>query len=236
MRALLCLTLLAAAGAAACRPEPPAPPPPPDVECEPPGYHFAFVETDTTIYRQGGVVRVTPMVNLAPAGTKEIPLRCTSGWKVTGPAALSPDRKSVVIDADAPVGSKVVVAFEHAGAPVARSLAVIGKDEVVLTGRWSQREITGCPVTEEVRELEFQPGNRFSVTFRPFESYRDYWGTYSFNPATGQLRLSVEGGNFIPPGLDLEGRAELSSGRLVLKDLFLGGRESYSETGCTYTF
>ncbi len=228
-------TLLALAG---CRHEPPAPPPPlPDPACYPPGYHFAFLETDTQIFRQGARVQVTPKVNVAPAGTLELPLSCTSDWSVSGPATLSPDRTILTIDLDAEPGATISIGFLHAGKAVAARLAVIGRDTVVLTGRRSQQRMEGCDVPDKVGELEFYPGNRFAVTFMPFETYQDYWGTYAFDPASGRLALKVEGGNFVPPGLDLEGQAELSGGRLVLREMFLGSRQGHTAAGgCTYFF
>jgi hypothetical protein len=189
------------------------------------GWHFAFVGTDTTVYRQGAVVKVTPSVDRSPAGTVEIPLRCTSGWRVTGPATLAADRTTIAIAPDAPPGA---IVQSNSATPASRSSGNSGsspKDAVVLTGRYTQQGLEGCVAREPVRELEFQPENRFSVTFMPFETYRDYWGTYSFDPATGKLRLTVDGGNFVPPNLDLEGEAELKAGRLRLKDMFLGSRD-----------
>jgi hypothetical protein len=214
----------------------PPTPPVPDTDCLQPYYRFAFVATDTTVYRQGAVVKVTPAVDRAPAGTADLPLKCTSGWSVTGPATLSADRTSVTIAPDAPAGAVVTVGFRHDGKPVEKRFKVVAKDEIVLTGRYGQRSLEGCSATEPVRELEFQPENRYSVTFMPFETYRDYWGAYSFDPATKRLRLTVEGGNFVPPNLDLEGEAELTEGRLRLKDLFLGSREGAPQSGCTYVF
>lgn len=214
----------------------PAPPSLPDPACAPPGWHFAFVGMDTTVYRQGTVVRLTPMVDRSPAGTVEIPLRCTAGWTVTGPATLSPDRTSLTIAPEAPVGSIVAIGFRHEGKPVEARFRVVARDEVVLTGRYTERSLEGCWAHGPVRELEFRPENRFSVTFTPFESYQDYWGSYSFDPATKQLRLKVEGGNFVPPHLDLEGEAELADGRLRLKDMFLGSRDGPPQSGCAYVF
>lgn len=208
----------------------------PDMSCLQPGYHFAFVGMDTKVYRQGAVVRLTPMVDRSPAGTDEIALKCTSGWAVTGPAILSPDRKSLTIAADAPVGAIVLVRFRHDDKPVSTQFRVVAKDEIVLTGRYSQRSLEGCSAPEPVRELEFKPENRFSVTFMPFETYQDYWGTYSFDPRTKALRLKVDGGNSVPPNLDLEGEAELAEGRLRLKDIFLGSRDGAPQSGCTYVF
>jgi hypothetical protein len=222
-----------------CVPKPesaPAPPPLPDIACSPPAAHFAFVAADTTVYRQGAVVRVTPTVDVSPAGTAELPLRCTTGWSVSGPATLSADRRSITIAADAPVGSIVTVGFRHDGKPVEARFKVVARDEVVLTGRYAQRSLEGCSAAEPVRELEFRPENRFSVTFLPFETYRDYWGTYAWDADTGRLRLAVEGGNFVPPNLDLEGEAQLVDGRLRIRDIFLGSRDGAPRSGCTYLF
>lgn len=214
----------------------PTPPPPPDTECFPPYYRFAFVATDTTVYRQGAVVRVTPTLDKSPAGTVAVPVRCTTDWSVTGPATLSPDRTSVTIAPDAPPGSIVTVAYRHGGAKVEARFKVIARDEIVLTGRYSQSGLEGCTSVPLVGELEFQPENRFSVTYSPFETYRDYWGSYSFDPATKRLVLKVEGGNFVPSNLDLEGEAEMVEGRLRLKGLFLGSRFDAPTSGCTYVF
>jgi hypothetical protein len=216
--------------------EPPAPPPLPDRACVPEFYQFAFLATDTQIYRQGATVKLAPSFNMQPAGTREMPVRCTSGWAVTGPATLSADRTTLAIAPDAPVGALVTVSFRHEGKPVTAQFRIIGRDEVVLTGRYSQQSVEGCRVSEPVGELEFSPGNRFSVTFRPFESYRDYWGSFSFDPATRRIAFKAEGGNFVPHGLDLEGEAELAAGRLVLRDMFLGSRDSAPQAGCTYRF
>jgi hypothetical protein len=214
----------------------PTPPPPPDTECFPPYYRFGFLATDTTVYRQGAVVRVTPTLDKSPAGTHALPVRCTTGWSVTGPATLSSDRTTVTISPDAPPGSIVAVTYSHGGAKVEARFKVIAKDEIVLTGRYSQSGLEGCSSVPLIGELEFQPENRFSVTYAPFETYRDYWGTYSFDPATKQLRLKVEGGNFVPSNLDLEGEAEMVEGRLRLKGLFLGSRFDPPLSGCTYVF
>jgi len=212
------------------------PPPPADRECVPEYYRFPFLATDTEVYRQGATVKLTPSIDMQPAGTREIPVRCTSGWSVTGPATLSDDRTTLRIAPDAPVGSQVIVRYTHSGAPVSLRIEVIGRDAVVLTGRYSQRSVEGCQIPVPIGELEFSPGNRFSVTFQPFESYRDYWGIYSFDPATGRIALKPEGGNFVPPGLDLEGEAKLVDGRLVLSGLFLGSRDSGPQANCTYRF
>jgi hypothetical protein len=212
------------------------PPEPPDTACSPLGYRQIYIDRDTTLYRQGAVVRVTPMADMSPAGAVELPLRCTSDWSIEGPATLAPDRKSVAIAPDAPVGAAIVLRFRHQYEAVEARFKVIARDAIVLTGHWAQQSLEGCTASEPVRELVFAPENRFSVTFMPFESYEDYWGTYSFDPGTKRLRLTVENGNFIPPNLDLDGEAELADGRLRLTGLYLGDRAGAPQANCTYLF
>jgi hypothetical protein len=61
------------------------------------------------------------------------------------------------------------------------------------------------------------------VTWVPFESYKDYWGTYTFDLAQGTLELTITGGNTIPEDVDGEGRfARDATGALILTDLWLG--------------
>jgi hypothetical protein len=234
---VLCAGALALAGCLGERPQ--RVPAPPDPACHPSG-HFTFLDTDTTVYRQGSRIRVTPRVNAAPFGNPELPVRCLEGWEATGPATLSRDRTILSIAPDAPPGSIVALSARHRGETIGTRLRVVGRDEIVLTGRRSQQAIEGCPAGELIGDFEFGPENRFSVTFMPFETYRDYWGSYAFDPATGRLTMSVEGGNFVPTGLDLEGRAELVDGRLVLRDMYFGSRrDAWAPSppgGCTYRF
>lgn len=225
--------ILSASGSAS--PEPPLPD-----RCPVDPHHFIFLETDTTIYRQGQTVRLTPRYDMSPAGTREIPLDCTSGWSLSGPARLSADRRSFAIDADAPVGAEIVIGYRFGVETATARFRVIGRDEIVLTGTRGQRSVEGCEGLAPVRELVFAPGNRFAVTFQPFETYKDYWGTYTFDPGTGALVMQVESGNNIPPGLDLDGRASLdAAGRLILEGVYLGNHvRPYPAPpgGCRYIF
>lgn len=246
MRAVLILVLLTTACVTDGDGQPePVPPPEPVQACDPGADpfrpdHFYFIQFGTMVFRQGATIPVTPRADNSPAGQRALALQCTSDWAVRGPATLAPDRRSVTIAPDAPPGSLVGITLRYGSQEVGGSFRVIGREEVVLTGRRSQRSAEGCENAEPVRELEFAPDNRFSVTFRPFESYQDYWGTYRFDSATGALRMEVAGGNNVPAGLDLEGTARLDGeGRLILEDMFLGDQLRGFQPppgGCRYTF
>ena len=215
---------------------PPKPPTPPDMTCLYPPDRVNFVSLVPTVFRQGATIAIRPQRDQMPAGYRDLPDECLSDWSIEGAAMLAADHRSLTIRADAPPGSEIVLRFKVRGEPVVARLSVVARDAVVLTGRWSQQAAEGCENLEPVRELEFSP-DRFAVTFLPFESYKDYWGTYRFDPATGALRLSVEGGNSTPPGLDLEGVARFENGRLILENMFLGDRAGrVAEGSCRYRF
>lgn len=96
-----------------------------------------------------------------------------------------------------------------------------------LVGLWSQQE-TECGMAIDVRELEIRADGSFSVTWRPFESYRDYWGSWSFDERTRRLELVMERGNNRPADFMGRGRVTFSEGRLDLGEISLGsayGRE-----------
>jgi len=212
------------------------PPPTPDTTCLYPPDRHNFTTFSTPVFRQGATIHIRPQRDQMPAGYRDLPFECLSGWSIEGPAELSQDRHSLTISPDAPPGAEIILRYNVKGEPVMARLRVVARDAVVLTGTWSQSAAEGCDGLDPVRELEFGP-DRFSVTFTPFESYKDYWGTYRFDPATGALRLTVESGNNVPAGLDLEGTARVEDGHLVLDGMFLGDRNgSPREGGCRYRF
>jgi hypothetical protein len=98
-----------------------------------------------------------------------------------------------------------------------------------LVGLWREEAQLKCDTSEEVvpeeriGELRFDAGGNFSVTWMPFEIYRDYWGSYQFDGELGTLDLSVEGGNYVPEDVDGSGSYLIDEqGRLVLEGIWLG--------------
>ncbi|RZO84556.1 MAG: hypothetical protein EVA65_10125 [Oceanococcus sp.] len=72
-----------------------------------------------------------------------------------------------------------------------------------------------------IKEFELHADGRFSVTWHPFESYVDYWGTYNTNGH--DIAFKVTKGNFVPARRDLEGAFEvLPERQLQLTGVFLG--------------
>jgi hypothetical protein len=228
------LLLLAALAAA------PQPPVPPDEDrCgRAPGV-IHYLEVSPTSAQQGADITLIPMQVRGPAREPEPP-DCISQWHVDPALArLSADRRTLHIAADAKTGAELLISYKAEGGEVTRSMRVVGRDEIVLTGIRGQRAVEGCTVQVPVGELEFTEDGRFAVTYRPFESYRDYWGRYQFDPSSGALKLTIEAGNYRPADVDLDGRAHFDpAGKLVLEDVFLGQPAGGGPPGgsCRYTF
>jgi hypothetical protein len=114
---------------------------------------------------------------------------------------------------------------------------------VRTAGDWC-RSFDACPRNQEappadaIHELLFEADGTFSVTWYPFEVYRDYWGTYAFDPKTGAIGLTVEGGNYVPPDFRCLGcRVSVTGDQLSFQDLWLGSfREGPQLIRCGHRF
>ncbi len=202
-----------------------------------------YLEVDPRPARQGSTLRIAAKQWRGPA-LHDVPPHCTTDWSVSDPslARLSDDRTAVHIAADAAPGAVLTIGYRVNGKDVRAAMTIVGKDAMVLTGRRGQAAAEGCDGLAPIGELIFTTGGGFSVTFNPFETYKDYWGSYRLDPATGALSMTVTGDNYRPSGLDLEGKARFTEdGKLVLEDMFLGqpgwggGRPPASGT-CRYIF
>jgi hypothetical protein len=115
---------------------------------------------------------------------------------------------------------------------VEKEILVIDPAPQPWAGLWSEVERLPCagakavPAGAEVpliRDFELFEDGTFAVTWHPFERRKDYWGTYTVDRKTNAIRLTVDGGNFVPKGLDLAGTiAFAATGEMVLRDLYLG--------------
>jgi hypothetical protein len=228
----------------ACVTAPPPPPPPDPERCGDGEGVFDFLEIEPGPARQGKTLRIAASQWRGP-GTYVLPLDCTQEWSLSDPslAALSDDRKSLHIAEGATPGAILKISYRvgRGARLVSVSLPIVAKDAFVLTGRRSQKSVEGCPGLEPIGELEFTAEGRFAVTWHPFETYQDYWGTYRFAAETGALSMKVDGGNDVPDGLDLEGKARMGpDGALVLEDMYLGqphgGGPPWAQGACRYTF
>ncbi|HEX8215428.1 MAG TPA: hypothetical protein VF582_08160 [Allosphingosinicella sp.] len=171
--------------------------------------------------RQGGTLSLTPMYRLrGPYGAHSIAAECLSDWSVSpsGAATLSKDRSKLLIGDDAKPGSDIALSARFGPFQMNGAFLVVGRDEAVLTGKYSQSAGTGCGNSRPVGELVFDSRGNYSVTHQPFETFVDYSGTYEWDSKTGALRLFSAKSPTTPLK---EGIARFEGGRLVLEGIML---------------
>jgi hypothetical protein len=178
---------------------------------------------------------------LAPR--EPLPAGCrVTGWSV-------PAGSHARIDADGRLhltryvkpGDEFVVTVDVGGKPLRQEVHVIDPHPNPIAGAWTQAgpaQCTGAPAAavEPVRELIIRRDGRFSATFVPMHSSKDYWGVYMYDRASGALNMRAVGGTHVPRGLDLAGSAQVANGRLTLRGVWLGQPGEGTPRTCTYVF
>ncbi len=105
-----------------------------------------------------------------------------------------------------------------------------------IVGTWEEYTSVSCDneiidSKNKFQELVFEPNNKFTFTWTPFETYIDYWGSYSYDANSGELKMKITGGNFVPVDADLEGKVTLQNGgRTSLEGIYFGSLANQSET------
>jgi hypothetical protein len=163
-----------------------------------------------------------------PGSVQALPPACVDAWEVDQAAIASIDQGGLLrIHQGAPDGTPVRVTAIVGEQRISGTLRVTDPSRHALTGSWTQASEQVCDgaaqraPSEPIRELVFDAAGAFSVTLRPFEVYQDYRGEYRHDPAGGALALSKPKGNKVPPGLQLQGSAQVSGDELVLTNIVL---------------
>lgn len=178
--------------------------------------------------------------SFAPA--TEVPACAT--WKVApeGKGANIAQDGLLTIAADTAAGSRFVVTADIENGRAQRTITVhvYTRRAQPLVGIWVQKAQYDCetgkamPLSVPIKELEFRASGWFSVTWMPFETYRDYWGEYSSNAGSGAVSLKVTDGNFVPRDFLGDGAYKLTDDgkTLELSGLYLGkkGNDPPQET------
>ncbi|HLJ28521.1 MAG TPA: hypothetical protein VKY85_17565 [Candidatus Angelobacter sp.] len=175
-------------------------------------------------------------------------------WKIepAGKGATMSSAGLLKIDPATPPGSKFVVTadIEHGRAQRQIAVLVYTYKTQPLVGLWKQKARSGCDGTQQTRlvqpinELEFRADGWFSVTWEPFETYRDYWGSYTAGNPGGALSLHLEQGNYLPGDFRGVGKYSLRKGGILeLTGIYLGDKLAAgqaeprkSPTECRYLF
>src|SRR5574338_515526 len=92
-----------------------------------------------------------------------------------------------------------------------------------IMGNWHQLE---SDFQEPINELLFKRDGTFHVTWTPFETYEDYWGTYRWDEASGALDLTIDNGNHVPADVVRSGRATVSGDVLTFEGVSLGSPQN----------
>ncbi|MDP1736819.1 MAG: hypothetical protein Q8L23_05205 [Caulobacter sp.] len=171
------------------------------------------------VARQGAALAVS-VVSRGPEAPwgRPIPVACLKRLTVSAPAVatLSAENTRLTIAETAAPGAKASLSAVIDGKTVTVEFIVVAREALVLTGYWREVGDAGCPAGDPpMRELRFLANGRFEATWTPFESYVDFWGTYSFDPAARAISFAPDGGNNVPQGADLDGRAELGADGLL---------------------
>jgi hypothetical protein len=186
----------------------------------------------------------------APPMPEDVPACAT--WKVEpeGKGATIDARGLLKIDPATTPGSKFVVSadVEHGRAQRQNSVIIWSEEAQPWVGMWSQQSILDCQAekqAEPIRELEFRANGFFSVTWTPFEVYRDYWGSYAADNKSGTLSMKIEHGNRIPKDFQGAGKFKVKDKKTIeLSGVYLdlprsdasGQSNSTPPKSCRYVF
>jgi hypothetical protein len=156
-------------------------------------------------------------------GMVEVPGACVDSWEIGDAdiATLSADRRTMNVRANAADGATTSVTARIGARTVSDPLNVYRSADRPLVGRWRQ-DTNECGDSKPVAELVFTADGRYSVTWVPFETYKDYWGQWRLDRSAGTLALSVEGGNYVPADRVDSGRIEVRGEILDLGAASLG--------------
>jgi hypothetical protein len=131
----------------------------------------------------------------------------------------TPSGKVFTVTADVEKGRRLVSAKVYVYTLEANPLFGVWREEAQFSCETDEVVVP----EERIGELSFGADGEFSVTWYPFEIYKDYWGTYTFDLNQGTLDLTGAEGNYVPEDVDGNGSWSIDEeGRLVLKDMWLG--------------
>jgi hypothetical protein len=156
-----------------------------------------------------------------------LPENCKVRWSVDKRYGVIKDDKLTIVPG-APDGTEITVTGEirtrQGKRIVEGKLYIIDMAQHPTAGSWRQASIT-CPGGVQgapLNELIFNARGEFKATWMPFETYVDYWGKYRFDPATGAITLTPDGGNHVPSDAVLTGTVTVNGNEMRTKGLSFG--------------
>ena len=196
-----------------------------------------IVSTDGTRPNPGAVIHFSALANGSFTAPHAYPMECLGRIRPTPKtsARWSAAASTLTLSKRLKPGSEVLLHYRVNGREEAYRLVVTDPKVGSLALGLHQAQITGCD-SEPLGEVMLQSDNHFSITFTPFETYRDYWGTYRYSPESGRLTLNVEGGNKVEQDADLDGTLRKDGDHWLFTGFNFGRSKNAAAEGCIYRF
>lgn len=203
---------------------------------------FWFDDRDV---QAGELLASQPALVRRPHDYVPVPAACISAWRLSPGAPAVMDARSGIgmVAQDAQDGTTFTLIAQIGAQTVQGKMRVADPAKHPLRGLWRQTQEIVCGTgvqrvpAQPLHELRFQSSGKFSATWTPFESYIDYEGSFSYDPATGALDLTLTGGNDLPAQRKISASARLDArGRLVVSALPGGSRNPTDVSVCDMVF
>jgi hypothetical protein len=157
-------------------------------------------------------------------------------WSVSPPELATIDAKGHVVFGAMAAGKSVTVSATLGnGRVVSTTFEVTKASMASIVGNWSEDARQACGTStwikpdKPIRELHIDASGEYTVTWTPFESYVDYVGKLTYDPATGATTMVPSKLNYLPPDVTTKGTAKIEGGQLVLRGIWLGSANGATE-------
>jgi hypothetical protein len=186
-------------------------------------------------------VLAPPVAHHGPSGPRPLPEGCPVTWTLEGTGGNLDGAGRLTVAPDARVGDSLSVVARAMGSSARARVLVVPPGPNPLAGTWQQARTPTCVgYGGPVGELVLRRSGGMMLTVRPFESYVDLSGSYTWDPATGLLQLKSRT-RAIDDGLFLVARARVEGDSLQVTLEPGGDRVGLfatqpGEAGCTAVF
>lgn len=175
----------------------------------------------------GQTVALSPFVSSHPGSREPLPSACLKDVGVRPETAgrITRSRSGnyrLEISEAPPLGERITVSANYRGKRISGTLTAFDPGTAPLVRYWRQ-EPDACPEGTAIQELVFSADGTFSVTWEPFETYKDYWGRFEYDQETQTLTMMPRSGNNLPDGVT-SGTIRLENEQLILGSASFGAR------------
>lgn len=182
-----------------------------------------------------------PVAHHGPSGPHPIPQGCPVTWTLEGTGADLDGAGRLTVAPGARVGDSLSVVARAMESSARARVLVVAPGPNPLAGTWQQVWTPGCVgFGGPIGELVLRRSGGMMLTVRPFETYVDVAGSYTYDAARGLLRLRSRT-RVVDDGLFLAARARVEGDSLQVTLEPDGDRVGLfgsqpGEGGCTAVF